>query len=123
MPNIRELIETDLGTTIEGDFALPVELVAPDGSEQTLTGDVRYDTVTADPETGMEIITNEPNVSLRRSSLTKIPVDGENWVVRIPTTPSTTDALEDFFLSKVRPQGGGRSIGFIKLYLTKAVQL
>lgn len=123
MPSLRELIETDLGTTVEGDFALPVELVAPDGSEQALTGDVRYDTATEDPETGMPITVNEPNVSLRRSSLTKIPVDGENWVVRIPTTPDASAVLEDFFLSKIRPQGGGRSIGFIKLYLTRAEQI
>ena len=52
MPNLRELAESDLGTTLEGDFALPVELIDPDGVKQSLVGQVLYDTVEFNPETG-----------------------------------------------------------------------
>lgn len=123
MPNLRELIASDLGTTLEGDFALPVELIDPDGAEQSLVGQVLYDTTTLDPDTGEPVTVSNPIVSLRRSSLNRIPLAGESWVVRIPTTPSTTAPLEEFLMSKIKPPAGGASIGYIKLYLSRVEQI
>jgi len=128
--NLRELVETDLDTTLEGEWGLPVTLISPDGEIQTLkkgttdrlTGQVLYDTVQQNPETGEIIMVDNPIVSLRRTSLDRIPEDGEKWVVQIPTTPSTTAALEDFVLSPTKAHGGGGSIGYIKLYLTRVNQ-
>ena len=128
--NLRELVETDLDTTLEGEWGLPVTLISPDGVIQTLkkntttrlAGQVLYDTVQQNPETGEIIMVDNPIVSLRRTSLDRIPQDGEKWVVQIPTTPSTTAALEDFVLSPTKAHGGGGSIGYIKLYLTRVNQ-
>ncbi len=133
--NLREQCEQDLSITLEGDFGLPVELVSPDGIEYkfsanspdplnplSIMGQVLYDTVRADPDTGEPITVNEPIVSLRRSSLDRVPVSGERWVVKIPTTPSLTAELEPFILSPTRPPAGGASIGFIKLYLQRISQ-
>lgn len=121
--NLRELAESDLAVTLEGDFGLPVELIDPDGTKYTgIEGQILYDQLTADPETGEPITVNNPIVSVRRSSLVRVPQPGENWVVKIPITPSRTAALEDFMLSPVKPPGGGGSIGFIKLYLQRIIQ-
>jgi hypothetical protein len=114
--NIREQIETDLETTLEGDFELPIELVAPDGVEYTgLKGQVLYDSVDEN-----EVFSGHPVAVLRISSLTRVPISGENWEVRIPESPSTTASLAPYILDK--PVMHGRSIGFMKLYLTKAEQ-
>lgn len=114
--NIRELIETDLETTLEGDYGLPIELIDPDGVEYTdLTGQVLYDSLDEN-----DVFSGHPVVVLRVSSLTRVPVDGENWAVKIPESPSTTAPLVTYLWDK--PMQHGKSIGFIKLYLTKTVQ-
>ena len=128
--NLRERAERDLARTLEGEFNLPVELVDPDGNEITaslnddlgLRGQIIYDTVKLNPDTGEEIVINNPVVSLRRSSLARVPEPGEKWLVRIPIEPSTTAAKQSFIKSPTRPPEGGRSLGFIRLYLQKAEQ-
>lgn len=120
--NLRELAESDLSISLEGDFGLPVELIDPDGVKYDgISGQVLFDVESVNPET-LEVTVIERIVSLRRSTLTRIPLDGERWVVRIPTTPSTTAELEDFVLSEDRPSSGGASIGFIKLYPERIAQ-
>jgi hypothetical protein len=129
MVNLREQAEADLGFTLEGEFGLPVELIDPDGkiidtdlNGDPLVGQVLYDTVRESPDTGEDIISNEPVVVLRRSSLSRVPQAGEKWLVRIPVSPSTTATKETFVLTKDRPPSGGRSLGFIRLYPTRNVQ-
>lgn len=122
MPNLRELTESDLGLTLETDFALPIELTSPAGDIQTVQGMILYDTTSMDQATGEDIIANDPVVTVRRSSLTTVPQNGENWHIRIPTTPSPTAPLEDFYLAK-RPIEGGGSIGIMRLFLTRVKQI
>ncbi len=127
--NLREQVESDLAESLEGDFGLPIELVSPDAviinTRQSdgaqLKGQVLYNSKNVDVETGLPIVVNNPVVTLRRSSLSRIPVAGENWIVRIPKNPSETDTLIDFAIDPSRPPESGQSIGFIKLYL-RAVQ-
>lgn len=136
MVNLREKVEADLEKTLEGAWKLPVTLIDPDGNEITesanspdplnplrLGGQVLYDIVRVNPDTGEEMVVNKPVVTLRRSSLSRVPVAGEKWLVRIPTTPDESATLEDFLIDQTRPPEGGRSIGFIRLYLRKAAQL
>lgn len=130
MVNLREQVESDLSFTLEREWKLPVVLIDPDGNTidtslndgETLGGQILYDTVRINPTTGEEMVVNNPIVSLRRSSLSRVPLPGEKWVVKIPTTPSTTAPKEDFVLSPTRPPEGGRSIGFIRLYLQRVEQ-
>ena len=134
--NLREQVEKDLSFSLEGDWGLPVELISPDGvkystSENSpdpenplpLMGQVLYDQLKADPDTGEPITINNPIVVLRRTSLARIPADGETWSVRLPTKPSLSAALENFILSATRPHGGGQSIGYTKLYAQRIEQL
>ena len=123
MVNLRELAESDLATSLEGDFGLPVELIDPDGVKyDSVNGQILYDQVRVDPATLGQMVVNNPIVSLRRSSLTRIPLAGETWHVRIPITPSVDAEKVDFLIDTDQPPEGGASIGFIKLYLKKAVQ-
>jgi hypothetical protein len=120
--NLRVQIEEDLATTLESadDFGLPVILISPDGEIQEVNGQILYDTQKIDPETGLDMIVHKPVVTLRRSSLTRIPAGGEKWGIRIPETPDP-DADKTLHMLEQAPEDG-RSIGYIKLYLTRAVQ-
>lgn len=120
MVNIRELAESELEYTLEGDFGLPVELIDPEGVlYDGLSGQVIYDTIVEDSD-GSSVVIHKPVVSLRRSSLTRVPFDGEKWSVKIPITPSTTATKKTYLLD--RPSEDGGSIGFIRLYLIEAQQ-
>jgi hypothetical protein len=127
--NLREKAELDLSRTLEGDFGLPVILVDPDGNTitenvagTTLKGQILYSTTRIDPETGEPIIVNKPVVVLRRASLARVPIPGENWLVRIPIDPTAGAAIGDFLIDPDRSPEGGRDIGFIRLYLRRASQ-
>jgi hypothetical protein len=124
MPNLRELVESDLAVTLEGDFGLPVELIDPNGVKYDgINGQILYETVTVNPETVEQMVVNDPIVSLRRASLTRIPIPGEMWTVRIPTSPSRTAEKENFIINWNHPPTGGASIGFIRLHLQRISQL
>jgi hypothetical protein len=131
MGDQRETIESDLKETLESDYGLPVELIAPDGTKQIysandptelLMGQILYDSTIRDPNTGLDIVVHKPVVSLRRSSLTTVPdaTPGSRWAVRIPIRPSASAPKETFRLS--RPTEGGDSIGFVRLYLERIEQ-
>lgn len=129
--NLRQRAEQDLGISLEGQWGLPVELVGPDGVEyktsnndptKPLVGQVQYNRIEANPETGEEILIPMPVIALRRSSLARVPQNGEKWLVRIPIDPDPAAAKIDFiFFGK--PIEGGRSIGFLRIYPQEAEQL
>lgn len=130
MVNLREKAESDLAVTLEKDFSLPVELTGPDGipintrvsDGSPLVGQVLFDYVKVNPDTGQEMVVNLPVVSLRISSLSRVPKAGETWHMKIPNSPSTTATLENYIIDADRPPEGGKSIGFIKLYARRAIQ-
>lgn len=134
--SLRERAERDLGVTLEdpNQWGLPVELTGPDGIEiktsanspdpenpLALYGQVLYNTVRTNAE-GEQVVTPLPVIVLRRSSLSRVPQDGESWLVRFPTEPSLTAELANYSLDSDQPTEGGRSIGFIRLYPTKTEQ-
>jgi hypothetical protein len=98
-------------------------LIDPDGARYDgLRGQVLFDIVRVNPETGEEVTVQTPVVTLRRSTLARIPAPGENWIVEIPATPSEAAAKVQHVLSPTRPPEGGASIGFIRLYLQAVEQ-
>lgn len=130
MVNLRYQVESDLEFTLEGEWGLPVILIDPDGNEiskkagtiEDLKGQILYDTIRHDTETGLPKVVNHPVVTLRRSSLARVPKAGEKWLIRIPVNPVPGAAIENFIIDPTRPPEGGASIGFIRLYLRKAIQ-
>ena len=132
MTGLRALAEADLAATLEGEFGegMPIVLVAPDGTRQEtsandplgladLVGQVLFDTVAQDAD-GNQIIDHKPVVTLRRSSLSRVPVPSETWAVEIPTSPRAGATRETYILE--RPSQHGASLGLIRLYLRRAEQ-
>lgn len=122
MANLRELAESYLATTLEDPnyFGLPVVLFDPNGNKQDgIFGQVLYDTTEQDPITGAPIIVRKPVVTVRRSTLNRIPITGETWAVQIPDTPSLTGTLVTYNLLSTED---GKSLGMVRLYLGDVVQ-
>jgi len=128
--NLRAQAEADLAVSLEDPdgFGLPVVLISPDGvkydksandATQDLSGQILYDTTVLSPETGLDMIVHKPVVTLRRTSLARIPLATEKWMIMIPETPDP--AATKVLHAIERAPEEGKSIGFIRLYLTEAV--
>lgn len=131
MVNLREQVEQDLGESLESEWGLPVVLIAPDGvkydtsandAAKPLVGQVLYGKKEFNPDTGQDVYINTPIVTLRVTSLERVPQNGEKWGIKIPTQPSTTAQLVDFIFQG-RPLEGGTSLGFIRIYPQKMAQV
>jgi len=130
--NIRKQIVSDLQTTMESeaDWGLPVELVGPNGSQSIkkdstdrLSGQILYNITEFNPDTGEDMVIEDPVVILRLDSLENIPSNGEKWVIKIPEKPDPDSTLIDYILSPTRAMKFNRSIGFVRIYLSKAIQI
>lgn len=124
MGNLRHLAEKDLAVSLEGAWGLPVRLIAPDGERyettvdgRPLRGQVLYGLGRRDIETMGVVVQDIPVVTLRRSSLARVPAPMETWAVSVPSAPVADAEMVMYGLSDVRTPEGGRSVGFIRLYL------
>jgi len=125
--NLRVQANKDLERSMESenDWGLPVVLIDPDGntivtkkdSTDRLSGQVLLNTVEYNPDTGEDIVVNDPVVTLRMASLTRIPENGETWVVKIPQTPDPDADLVSYLLSPDKAMKFNRSFGFVRMYL------
>lgn len=131
MANLRKTQESVLNLSVEklGVWGLPVELIDPDGVEYTtnnrgeiLSGQVLFHRTVINPDTGEAMVVSKPVVTLRRSSLTRIPVDGETWFVRIPNEPDPDATKENYILDSSSALQDGASLGIIRLYLNQVSQ-
>jgi hypothetical protein len=118
--DLRSRAEADLAYSMR-DWGVDITLIDPSG---VVYDDVRglsfCDITKFNPDTGQEVVVPTPHIVLRRSTLTRIPQPGETWVVKVPLDPNGEQ--EDLIFSATRPPEGGRTIGFITLFLQKAVQ-
>lgn len=131
MAGLRARAERDLSRSLEGDWGVPVELITPDGVKistsantgESLMGQVLYEQIKVNPDTGEDIVVDEPVITLRRSSLSRIPAYGERWIIRFPVDPSEGATMISHFFSTDRSPEGGRSLGIIRIMPSQAVQL
>jgi len=138
MINLRELAEYNNQWILEdyrSGFGMPIELTGPDGNTQVysandpdpsnptvlLAGQVVLHSTVVDAE-GIPMVSDIRSVTLRRSSLDRIPLRTEKhlWTVKAselpnPNAPKTTYLME-------RPEEGGEDIGIITLFLIRADQ-
>lgn len=131
MANLRKRANNILKLSVENTavFGLPVELTDPDGNVYTTTNDGRelagqalFHRTTVNPDTGVGMIVVKPVLTLRRSSLTRIPVEGEVWFVKMPDEPDPGATKKDYILDQSQAIEGGASVGIIRLYLKETVQ-
>lgn len=125
MENLRAQIEADLHESLEGEWGVAVELTSPDGEVQRysannpdkkLCGQVLYFSKREDPATGETVVVPEPVVTLRRSSLSRVPADGETWHISMPTSPRVGATMQSFLFTPDRAAEHGTDIGFIRIY-------
>jgi hypothetical protein len=69
MGSLRALAESDLATTLEGDWQSPVLLASPDGLSKELLGQAGDVGATIDPDTGAVISGRTVHAALRISSI------------------------------------------------------
>ena len=128
MESLRRTLERDMKETLESEWKMPVELTSPDGVQQLysknnpselLGGQVLYSSRRENPETGETIVVNQPVVTLRVSSLVRIPKAGEKWYIKIPTGIEPNASKQSFVFTPDRSPENGTDMGFIKLYLQK----
>lgn len=130
VPNLRELADSTMIISIEGPFGLPAELTDPDGVEYTnnnrgttLKGQLLFDSVEVDPDTGEVMAVEKPIAVFRRASLTRVPKDGERWAVKMPLQPSeTANKTTLVFDGSQALLTGGKSLGIIRIPLQFAEQ-
>lgn len=131
MINLRAEIEKDLKESIESEWKMTVELTGPDGIKQLysknnplelLGGQVLYFTRSINPDTGEAIIVNSPCVTLRVSSLNRVPKSGEKWYIKFATSPESGATKESFVFTPTKALEGGTDIGFIKIYPQRVTQ-
>lgn len=131
MENLRAAQERDLADCIEGEFGADVTLTDPDGTTynknandltKNLRAKIRYRTQSVDPETGEPVIIHRPVVTLRITSLTRVPVDGENWLIQMPISPVSGALLKNLLFTPDRAIEDGIDMGFIKMYLVEVEQ-
>lgn len=129
--NLRVAIERDLHESLEGEFKIPVELTSPDGetqiysannTDELLGGQVLYYSRRENPETGEIIVVNEPVVTLRITSLDRVPQSGENWYIKMPTSPVEGAEKRSFVFTPTRSIEHGTDIGFIRIYPQRVEQ-
>ena len=124
MENLRAQIENDLAETLEGEFAMPVQITYADGTTQMykkgtsvlLSGQVLYFTRSETNETGEPIVVNMPVVSLRISSLEQMPVPGDKCHIRFAISPVAGAPTRDWVFSADRAAEDGTDIGFMRFY-------
>jgi hypothetical protein len=125
MISIPALAEKDLRRTLEGDFRVPVTLIAPDGVQyaqtadgQPLGGFVRH-SYKDTRDKGKEIIVDNPVVILRLASLPCPIATGEKWRVGIPENPRPAAAQVLFSIDPSYAVETNRDTGMVKLHLVK----
>jgi hypothetical protein len=127
--NLVQLAEEDLLDTLEGDWSTPIILIDPDGvtydksaNDPTLdlVGQVIRDTIVEDPNIGSQLVVHNPMITVRISSLTRVPSQLEKWVVKIPNSPLEGAPLKSYKIS--RPSMDGSTLGIMKLYLQELEQ-
>ncbi len=110
-------------------FNTDVTLIAPDGTKYELDVDGNQlvcqflsGRVSQSPDSGEEMVVFRPMATFHRSSLVRIPVDGENWSLRAPLDPDIPAVLTTMTLDQSKAIEGGRSLGTIRLYLSQTAQ-
>ena len=127
--DLRALAEKDLSQTVEGDFGTPVILVDPDGEHitetiegDTLKGRVLWTRKETNLDTGEPVMVPSPLVTLRESSLSRVPKTGEKWLVKIPSGPRPGSPIVEYLIDFASVVEEGRNLGTINLPLIMVEQ-
>jgi hypothetical protein len=128
LDNLRQEIEHDLYDSLESEWKMPVELTTPDGQVQRyslnnpselLGGQVLYFSRRENPDTGEVVVVDQPVVTIRVSSLIRVPKQGERWYIKMPISPVSGAEKKSFVFTPDRSYEHGTDIGFMRIYPQK----
>ena len=127
--SVRQLAERDLAVTLTGDdYGVPVKIIGPDGLDystdtlgQPVRGRLVYDHAEVN-ELGLTVVIENPCLTLRVSTLRRVPVAGERWEFKVPLAITDFTGLVSLFLDNDRPPVGGRSLGIRRYNLIAGTQ-
>lgn len=77
---------------------------------------------TISPDSGEETVVFRPVATFPRSSLDRIPVNGENWSLEAPLDPDIPSVTTIMSLDPSKSIEGGMSLGVIRLSLSQVEQ-
>ncbi len=77
---------------------------------------------TLSPDSGEEMVVFKPVAIFHRSSLQRIPADGEKWVLIAPLDPELPAVKTTMSMDTSKSIEGGRSLGVIRLYMSQVSQ-
>lgn len=117
MESVRNAIADDLEEILEDEFGEDILLISPDGVKYPVRGSTLLDSVIAN-EFGEVQYIDQAHVNLRIRSLTRVPVNGENWIVKFDDIASGDE--KTFLMEKALLHG--KTLGKITLLLTTAEQ-
>lgn len=117
----KYIYNTAIPRAIEEDFGLPVDIIFPDSTKQTLNAHVLYDTEQIDPETGDLISVDNTWLVFASASLDQEITDGTYF--KFPINPSSTTQTRGMYDGS--NSGGivnGDTIGFVRVPMTEPEQ-
>ena len=110
-------------------FGTPVSLFAPDGTKydtdiegNSLLCQFLSGRISIAPDSGEEMVVFRPVATFHRSSLVRIPKNGEIWAVEAPLDPDKPEIKTMLTMDPSKSIEGGRSLGEIRLYLSETKQ-
>jgi len=128
--DLRQTIELDTADTVENDFGLPVILFSNTGNKIStslnkpgtpLLGQILWDTIDVNPETGGVMIVPKPNITLRASSLSEVPDENNYRLWNVQIWKSLIDHTLKTWAIKIPKHG--KSLGTITLFLENLAQV
>ena len=128
MNELLKGFEACAGDIIENEMGLKAILIDPDGKKysksaldetQDLKAMLTRESLVYDANSGAEVMSEKPVVTFRIRSLARVPLDGENWIVRIQESVFSEN-MKSFTLSG--PPEFYRTIGHVNLNLQELSQ-
>lgn len=123
MGNLRVEAEADLGEILETEFGQTIKFTDPDGNYFEVQG--RFDEYPQreNPDTGAGfVIVAIASVSVRASSMARIPKPAENWFIQAQRIPTETAPFESFMMTPDQAPEDATRLGWQTIFLQKAEQ-
>jgi len=103
-------------------FKADVILVDPEGVKYEAVCQFLSNRTSESPDSGEPMAVFTPIATFHRSSLVRIPENGEKWGMFAPLDPDVPDVLTFLSFDTSKTLEGGRSLGEIRVYLSEVQQ-
>lgn len=103
-------------------FKTEVTLIPPDGAPFAAVCQFLSNRTSESPDSGEPMAVFTPIATFHRSSLVRIPENGEIWGMLAPLDPDIPDVKTFLSFDTSKTLEGGRSLGEIRIYFSEVQQ-